>query len=115
MRVGVIFNGVTLRDDPAAKGGILFGFSSDDEKCRLLIVLGKQVKDSWSALGVRAVVDCEPDSALQSVEASEHFTIPRAVSSERRVQPEKIVYAPGDRARPSAHRKDAQDGGEPAS
>jgi hypothetical protein len=113
MRVGVVFNGVTLRDDPAAKGGILFGFSSDDEKCSLRIVLSKQIQDAWSAFGVGAVVDCEPDRALWSVEMSEHFTIPWAVSSKRRIQPEKIVYAPGDGARPSAHRKDAQDGGEP--
>ncbi len=65
MRVGVIFHGVTLRNDPAAKGGILFDLSSDDEKCRLRVMLGKQVQDCWRAFCVGAVVDGEPDRALR--------------------------------------------------
>ena len=66
MRIGVIFDCVTFRNDPAAQGGISFDFLSDHEKCRLRILLGKQVEDSEcsSASGPSSMVSQTARSAV---------------------------------------------------
>lgn len=53
----MILHTVTLRYDPAAKGGISFDLPPDHEKCRLRIVLGEQVQNPGGPFRVGTVVN----------------------------------------------------------
>ena len=82
---------------------------SDPKEACFGTVSGKHVENIRRG-AVGSVIDGQPDSALLRFKVRENFAVPGAISSQSRIEPEEVMCRPWDRAEPSTHRQDPDDG-----
>jgi hypothetical protein len=113
MRLRVIFECVTFGKDARAKRWVRGDLSPDSKEACFGTVSGKHIENiRCGAAG--SVIDGQPDSALLRFKVRENFAVPGAIPSQSRIEPEKVMCRPWERAEPSTHRQDPDDGRQPA-